>query len=194
MFILTPLDARVAGFTLEESSNYIAEVTEKALKQAWQERQPNYIIKQAKLAGVLILSSIVISTIIWALRRQLKKKEVALREQKISCDNRMTANMMAMRTDEEEVSCTGYCHELATEQLHNRRMLGSQRLQTYLLHVTQVAIWIGAIALILGLFPFTADLIGGIAGVTESGVTESGVTESGGRSLLRKWFPVFRMS
>ncbi len=155
LFILTPLDARVAGFTLEESSNYIAKVTQKALKQAWQERQPNYLRRQARLAGILILSAIALSTMIWLLQKQLKKREVALREQKISCDRQMTANMMAVGTDEEEVSSTGYCHELATEQLHNRRMLSSQGLQTYLLQVTQVAIWLGVIALILGLFPFT---------------------------------------
>lgn len=44
--------------------------------------------------------------------------------------------MMALGTDEEEVSSTGYYHELATEQLRNRRMLGSQGLQSYLLQIT----------------------------------------------------------
>jgi small conductance mechanosensitive channel len=155
LFILTPLDARVAGFTLEESSNYIAKVTQKALKQAWQERQPNYLRQQIKLAGIFMLSAIALSTIIWFLQEQLKKRELALREQKISCERRMRANMMTATTDEEEASSTGFCRQLATEQLHNRRMLGSQGLQSYLLQVTQGAIWLGAIALILGLFPFT---------------------------------------
>jgi small conductance mechanosensitive channel len=155
LFILTPLDARVAGFTLEESSNYIAQVTQKALKQAWQERQPNYLRSKAMIAGILILSAIALSTIIRFLQQQLKKREAALREQKISCDLRMTANTMAMGIDEDEATSTGYCHTLATEQLHNRRMLGSQGLQSYLLQMTQGAIWIGVVALILGLFPFT---------------------------------------
>lgn len=162
LFILTPLDARVAGFTLEESSNYIAKVTQKALKQAWQERQPAYLRRQVKLAGILVVSAIALSTIIWLLQKQLKKREAVLREQKTSCDLRMTANLIrtaevseAMRMDEEEVSSTEYCHTLATEQLHNRRMLSSQGLQSYLLQVTQGLIWLGVIALILGLFPFT---------------------------------------
>jgi moderate conductance mechanosensitive channel len=155
LFILTPLDARVAGFTLEESSNYIAKVTQKALKQAWQERQPSYLKRQVRLAGMLVISAIALSTIIWILQKQLRKREAVLKEQKISCDLRMSENMMAMETDEEEVSSTGYCHTLATEQLHNRRMLGSQGLQSYLLQITQGAIWLGVIALILGLFPFT---------------------------------------
>lgn len=153
LFILTPLDARVAGFTLEESSNYIAKATQKALKLAWKERQSNYLKQQARLAGILILSAIALSTMIWLVQKQLKKREKALREQKISCDRQMTANMI--RTAEEEESSTGYCHELATEQLHNRRMLGSQGLQSYLLQITQGVIWLGVIALILGLFPFT---------------------------------------
>jgi moderate conductance mechanosensitive channel len=153
LFILTPLDARVAGFTLEESSNYIAKVTQKALKQAWQERQPDYLRQQVKLAGILVVSAIALSTIIWLLQKQLKKREAVLREQKISCEHRMNANMIRMA--EEKVSSTGYCHTLATEQLHNRRMLGSQGLQSYLLQITQGAIWLGVIALILGLFPFT---------------------------------------
>lgn len=155
LFILTPLDARVAGFTLEESSNYIAKVTQKALKQAWQERQPDYLRQQAKLAAILVLSTIALSTIIFFLQKQLKKREAVLREQKTSCENRMNANIMAMETDEEEINSTGYCHELATEQLHNRRMLASQGLQSYLLQITQGVIWLGVIALILGLFPFT---------------------------------------
>jgi small-conductance mechanosensitive channel len=155
LFILTPLDARVAGFTLEESSNYIAKVTQKALKQAWQERQPNYLQGQVRLAGMLVLSAIALSTILFFLQKQLKKREAILREQKISCELRMTANTIAMKLDGEEVSSTGYCHELATEQLHNRQMLDRQGLQTYLLQVTQGIIWIGTIALILGLFPFT---------------------------------------
>jgi moderate conductance mechanosensitive channel len=155
LFILTPLDARVAGFTLEESSNYIAQVTQKALKQAWQERQPDYLRQQAKLAGILVLSAIALSSILFFLQKQLRKREAILREQKISCDLRMSENTIAMGIDEEEASSTGYCHELATEQLHNRQMLDRQGLKTYLLQVTQGVIWIGAIALILGLFPFT---------------------------------------
>ena len=155
LFILTPLDARVAGFTLEESSNYIAKVTQKTLKQAWQERQPDYLRRQARLAGILVLSAIALSTILFFLQKQLKKREAVLREQKTSCALRMRANTMTMGLDEEEVSSTGYCHELATEQLHNRQMLGSQGLQSYLLQITQGVIWLGVIALILGLFPFT---------------------------------------
>jgi small conductance mechanosensitive channel len=155
LFILTPLDARVAGFTLEESSNYIAKVTQKALKQAWQERQPNYLKRQARLAGMLVISAIALSTILFFLQKQLRKREAVLKEQKISCDRQMKANMMAMETDEEEVSSTGYCHTLATEQLHNRQMLDRQGLQSYLLQITQGVIWLGVIAVILGLFPFT---------------------------------------
>jgi small conductance mechanosensitive channel len=155
LFILTPLDARVAGFTLEESSNYIAKVTQKALKQAWQERQPNYLKRQARLAGMLVISAIALSTILFFLQKQLRKREAVLKEQKISCDLRMSENMMAMETDEEEVSSTGYCHTLATEQLHNRQMLDRQGLQSYLLQITQGVIWLGVIAVILGLFPFT---------------------------------------
>jgi small conductance mechanosensitive channel len=170
LFILTPLDARVAGFTLEESSNYIAKKTQKALKQAWQERQPDYLQQQVKLAGLLIISAIALSLIIWLLQKQLKRREAVLREQKTSCERRMNSNMIrtaelseatsdtassAMGMDEEEVSSTGYCHQLATEQLHNRRMLGSQGLQSYLLQITQGIIWLGLIAVILGLFPFT---------------------------------------
>lgn len=145
LFILTPLDARVAGFTLEESSSYIAKATQKALKQAWQERQPDYLRRQAKLAGILFFSAIALSTTIWALQKQLKKREAVLREQKISCDRKMTANM----------SSTGYCRELATEQLHNRQMLGRQGLQSYSLQISQGVIWLGAVALTLGLFPVT---------------------------------------
>jgi moderate conductance mechanosensitive channel len=170
LFILTPLDARVAGFTLEESSNYIAKETQKALKQAWQERQPSYLKRQVRLAGMLVISAIALSTIIWLLQKQLKKREATLREQKTACEHRMNANMIrtaevseatsdtassAIGLDEDATSSTGYHRELATEQLHNRRMLGSQGLQSYLLQITQGVIWLGVIAVILGLFPFT---------------------------------------
>jgi small conductance mechanosensitive channel len=138
---------------LEESANYIAQVTEKALKQAWYERKPEYLRRQGIIAGVLILSAIALSAIIFLLQRQLKKREAILREQKLACDRQMRANTMAMEVDEEEI--TGYCPELAKEQLHNRQRLSSQGLQTYLLQVTQGAIWIGVLALVLGLFPFT---------------------------------------
>jgi small conductance mechanosensitive channel len=155
LFILTPLDARVAGFTLEESSNYIAKVTQQALKQAWQERQPNYLKQQVKLAGIFLVSAIALSSMIGVRQKQLQKREITLREQKNSCERQINANMMAISMDEEEFTGTGFCPQLATEQLHNRRMLGSQSLQSYLLQVTQGAIWLAAIALTLGLFPFT---------------------------------------
>jgi small conductance mechanosensitive channel len=155
LFILTPLDARVAGFTLEESSNYIAKVTQQALKQAWQERQPNYLKQQVKLAGIFLVSAIALSSIIRLIQKQLQKREITLREQKTSCERQITANMMAISMDGEEFTGTGFCPQLATEQLHNRRMLGSQGLQRYLLQITQGAIWLGTVALILGLFPFT---------------------------------------
>ncbi len=151
LFILTPLDARVAGFTLEESADYIANVTQKALKQAWQERQPDYLRRQARLSGILVLSAIALSTIILFLQRQLKKRQATLKGQKIVCEQKITANTMKMGLDEG----TGYCHELATEQLHNRQMLDRQGLQNYLLQLTLVGIWLGVIALILGLFPVT---------------------------------------
>jgi small conductance mechanosensitive channel len=155
LFILTPLDARVAGFTLEESSNYIAQVTEEALKQAWQERQPNYLKQQVKLAGIFLVTAIALSSLIGFIQRQLQKREISLREQKNFCESQITANMMAITTQEEEFTSTGFCPQLAKEQLHNRQMVGSQGLQRYLLQITQGAIWLGTTALIFGLFPFT---------------------------------------
>lgn len=155
LFILTPLDARVAGFTLEESSNYIAQVTQDALKQAWQERQPNYLKQRVKLAGIFLVTAIALSSLIGLIQKQLQKREITLREQKNFCERQITANIMAITKEEEEFTSRGFCPQLATEQLHNRRMLGSQGLQRYLLQITQGAIWLGTTALILGLFPFT---------------------------------------
>jgi small conductance mechanosensitive channel len=155
LFILTPLDARVAGFTLEESADYIANVTETALQEAWRERQPQYIQQQAMLAGSLVLGTIALSTIIWFLQRQLKQKQAALEGKQVACEQKITANTMAMEADEEDDMGTGYCHELATEQLQNRQMLGKQSLQNYLLQLIQAGIWLSVIALILGLFPMT---------------------------------------
>jgi moderate conductance mechanosensitive channel len=155
LFILTPLDARVAGFTLEESADYIANVTETALQEAWRERQPQYIQQQAMLAGSLVLGTIALSAIIWFLQRQLKKQQAALQGKQVACEQKITANTMAMEADEEDDMGTGYCHELATEQLQNRQRLNKQGLQSYLLQLAQGAIWLGVLALILGLFPMT---------------------------------------
>jgi small conductance mechanosensitive channel len=155
LFILTPLDARVAGFTLEESADYIAKVTQTALQRAWQERQPDYLRKQAILAGELILGSISLSGILFLLQRELNKQQARLEAQKIDCDRQIAENTMVMGLEEDDESSMGYCHTLATEQLHNRQMLDTQRLKSYLLKVALGTIWIGVIAVILGRFPLT---------------------------------------
>lgn len=155
LFILTPLDARVAGFTLAESSNYIATATEKALKKGWQERQTNYLEKQVKFSIILVLIGLFVSSIIWLWQHKIKQREAILREQKMECDRKITENTMSVEMDEDEEHSSGFCQKLATEQLHNRQMLDRKGLQRYLLQVTQGAIWIGIIAWILELFPYT---------------------------------------
>ncbi len=120
-------DVVVRGVNLESQAEQIAEQIERGLEKARKERQSSFLLKQAKLAGVVLLL-IILSNFV--LSRSLKR----LHQVKLS-----------LRHDSESFF----------SQLELRKTFNLKEVQYRLLQLTQLIVWVGGFLLILSLFPDT---------------------------------------
>ena len=128
---VTNYDGNLRGATLEERANQISEKVEKSLKTAKLERQPEHLIEQGKIAGLTALSMLLVSLAI-ANPKNSKKRSV---DGATSSD---VSELNAIKT-----------------KLIQRQKVNLRAVKLVLLSLAQVAIWVGGILFILGLFPYT---------------------------------------
>jgi moderate conductance mechanosensitive channel len=123
---LKPKDINVDGIDLETQAEQIGDRIKRGLEKAKLERQPAYLLQQAKLAGVGLLLMVLSNFILW---RWIK---------------RLTQAKVTFSQDADLPS-----------QLEQRRTLNLKEVQYRLLQLIQLSVWIGGILVILGLFPQT---------------------------------------
>ncbi len=134
MMTLNSNDADTRGVNLEHQAGQIANQLESGLKQARQERSRSHMIRQARLAGIIAV--------------------IMLLGQLAIADGLKRSHQVKAQLQTNEVSwlksLAGYVNQ---EQKLNLRAI-----QYRLLQVVQVALWLGGILAIFGLFPQTRSL------------------------------------
>jgi moderate conductance mechanosensitive channel len=122
-------DAGASGVQLEHQAQQIADQIATSIEQAKQQRQPNFILKQARLTGVILFLTLGINFILLRWLKYLKRAKATLKA-------------------DSEV-------ESLASQLEHRKKFNLREAQYQLLQLALVTIWIGAILSILSLFPDT---------------------------------------
>ncbi len=120
-------DIAVSDVNLESQAQQIAARIETGLEKAKSERQPVFLLKQAKLSAVVLLLMVLINFVILRWSKRLTKDKVTLSQDA----------------------------ESLPSQLEQRKTFNLKEVQYRLLQLTQITIWISGILLILGLFPDT---------------------------------------
>ena len=122
-------DGSIRSVSLEHYAQQIVYKIELGLQQAQQERQPSFLLKQAKLAGGIFMIVILISLSLFYWLKRLNKAKVNL----------------APHTNTESLST----------QLEQRKKINLKEVQYRFLQLAQVTVWLGGSLIILGLFPHT---------------------------------------
>ncbi|MEN9520972.1 MAG: hypothetical protein RLZZ381_3560 [Cyanobacteriota bacterium] len=123
---LKPKDINVDGIDLATQAEQIGDRIQRGLEKAKLERQPAYLLQQAKLAGAGLLLMVLSNFMLW---RWIK---------------RLTQTKVTFSQDADLPS-----------QLEQRRTLNLKEVKYRLLQLIQLTVWIGGTLIILGLFPQT---------------------------------------
>ena len=155
---ISNLDAKVHGLHLDELAKETSKSIKAQLIRARQERQIEHLLRQGLISGGIIILAIAISLVLLAWEKRLAHKfdnettalgeeELAERGQPLSPESPVNAHGAA----EESAEIVGSSEQ--SDSLEQRRDLND--LQKLLLQIGIVGIWLGSIAWIVGLFPWT---------------------------------------
>ena len=131
---LDPKDATTKGVNLEHQARQIANELTYGIEAAKKERSQKYLTNQAKIAAIIILLSIFAQLVINDGLKRFRRVKTKLQATQV-----FSELSLADRTTE-------------------KQKLNLRLIQYRLLQVIEVGIWLGAILLILGLFPQTRSL------------------------------------
>ena len=120
-------DLVVRDVDLETQAEQIADRIENGLEKAKEERQPTFLLEQARLAGILLLLMVLTNFVLFRSLNRLNQAKAILSEDTQSLPS----------------------------QLEQRKTLNLKEVQYRLLQLTQFTVWVGGILIILSLFPHT---------------------------------------
>ena len=131
---------------------------QKALQKAYQERQPQYLQKQLWQVGRITLGIIVVSLILISVEKRFKVQWKLLKEQSSSLVADTPIHQGEATLGNEIKLAAARAFQLLTNKLQEitlERKININILTRRLLQFLQIFIWLGGIAWILQLFPYT---------------------------------------
>jgi moderate conductance mechanosensitive channel len=156
LLVLTEMDARIGGFTLPESAGYVAQVIQRALIRAQQERQSAYLSQQGQISAGIFLAMVCISLGLRFLQKRLMVGWRSLKEKQRQQEEQLATMAAAIDTDDEDFNNQqSQCSSMMSQQMSYERTLNNYDLRRHLLQLGHMVLWLGGIAWIVGLFPYT---------------------------------------
>lgn len=154
LMTVTTLDAQLQGRNPEPWASRLTQIIRDGLIRAWQERQTQFLLRQALIADGLAFLVIVSSYGLSRWQRRLKTQQQHLRTQiptqaEILPDSVSTPDPAPSRHEEIATIAT-VRHQLMKRQEHN-----VSDIKLRLLQGTQALLWGSSTYVILGLFPYT---------------------------------------
>ncbi|WAL59489.1 mechanosensitive ion channel family protein [Thermocoleostomius sinensis] len=148
LFTVTSQDAQLSGLSDPTvRAEQLSQVIEDALERYQEERQPQYLQQQLRIAGVILLIMLVLSWIFALIQRRIRRrKERATQVQPVSIED------LADTSSSQQV-VTALRHKVTRQQ-----KLGFLDFQRWLCQLGQILVWGGGSFVILGLFPYTRVL------------------------------------
>ncbi len=145
---VTKLDAQLYGQPLPELAQGASEYLYTLLQQAQEERQPDYLLRQSRKAGVFFLGLIAISSLLFVWQRSLSSRRLAL--------NQVLKEILTNLTPPSAEQSPALEPKLQEDNLRKRLKLNN--LLRRLLLFGQIFLWGSGISAILKLFPDTREL------------------------------------
>ncbi|HEY9860532.1 MAG TPA: mechanosensitive ion channel family protein [Candidatus Obscuribacterales bacterium] len=152
LMTVTTLDSQLQGRTPERWANQLTDIIRNALIRAQQERQPQFLLRQALIADGIGFVVIIGSYGLNRLQRRFRAKQIRLQSQiptqaEVLPDAVSAADPSSSTSEQLETAATVE-HQLTTRQQHN-----VYEIKRRLLDGAQVGLWGGSTYVILGLFP-----------------------------------------
>jgi moderate conductance mechanosensitive channel len=156
LLVLTEMDARIGGFTLPESAEYVARVIQRALIRGQQERQSAYLQQQGLISAGIFFAMVFISLFLRFMQSRLMVRWRSLKQKQRQQEEQLAAMAAAIDTDDEDFSNQhSQCSSMMSQQMSYENTLNNYDLRRHLLQLAHVVLWLGGIAWIVGLFPHT---------------------------------------
>jgi len=161
---VTELDAQLIGSSPTGRAAELIPILRQALVRAHQERQPDYLIRQAQKTALLVVGGMFASGLLWRWQRRLKQRSRYLREQQGYARSHPnldpTTGMPLEEADEEELSDRPlYFLQRALQQpISLTQQLDVNLLKRSLLQLSQIFLLGGVVWISLGFFPYTRSL------------------------------------
>lgn len=152
---LTELDARLHGVSEAELAKQLSEIIQPALIRAQLERQPEYLRSRGAIAGAILLGASAIGFILRRSQHQLKQRWDSL-AQNPPLDPQLLPNATPVPSDRVPSEARqSELFALQEQQIQWERQRDVNALKRRLLQVGQFLLWLGVLAGIAGLFPYT---------------------------------------
>jgi moderate conductance mechanosensitive channel len=129
---ITDQDAKFRQVDLSTSANQIAQVLQKGLERAKQERETKFLVRQGQISTATIITTILISLGVARWQRRSKR------------DSTKPIESVQAKP--------------ITTQIKQKQQQNLKEAKQRLFQLIQIAIWLSAIIIILGLFPYTRAL------------------------------------
>ena len=131
---LDPQDANTRGISLQHQAEQIVNQLTQGIEEAKKQRSERYLIHQAKLAVVIIAITILSQLVIADGLKRFRFVKTKLQSSQV------------------------WQFQTLADRTTQKQKLNLRLIQYRLLQVVQVSLWLGAILLVLGLFPQTRSL------------------------------------
>ncbi|WP_161607246.1 mechanosensitive ion channel family protein [Prochlorothrix hollandica] len=172
LLTVTKQDANLYGVEPEDRAETLVAIVAQALKNAVEERQPEFLRQQARIGLLLALGTLGLSGLVWVGQRYLSQQERILTHQeqalKITMETlkaeRDERDPLTILENEGEDKITGDSSQItslvamAQTTAENRRLYSINEIKRRVLQLVQFLIWGGSFYGIVGLFPQTRFL------------------------------------
>jgi hypothetical protein len=149
---VTELDAQIHGLSVADLAQQFSQIIRPALIQAQQERQPEYLQRQA-LISLGILIGIVLFTffLVFWYKSLLKKGERFQEQQPQFNKSALLSEENATLEEDEEAQMMDYCQQ----KLAWQRQLDKNQLKRWIVVISLFLLWVLGLAWMAGMFPYT---------------------------------------
>ncbi|MBZ8182965.1 mechanosensitive ion channel family protein [Oscillatoria salina] len=155
--VITEMDARIHGLSLPDFVSELTTDIRLGLLQAQQRRQPTYLIRQSLVSGGIALLCFLITLFIAYFQKRLQNKFVR-RCEKIEALPAQESLKNFNNESEIPANKQEQIGNLTEQKLSLEQKQNLNRLQRGILHIVQILIWLVALTIVSGFFPWTTWL------------------------------------
>ncbi|MGC1306715.1 MAG: mechanosensitive ion channel family protein [Phormidesmis sp.] len=153
LLTVTNLDAQFSGYaTPSDRAVALSEILQMSFRRYWQERQPEFLWRQAKIAGGIVVIAILLQ--LWAkqVANRLHRRQIRLTQARTQLGQAQGTEPMVEGPTTLNVSSV---YELLKARLANRQKRKINDAERGIVALFQLVLWVGSLLWILALFPYS---------------------------------------